>query len=236
MSDTNKILKILRESISFHYLEDASTENLWVVLSLAGHGFRIHNKPSFKEVMAEFEIHLPAQVLSLYTYGQMVDACGRLGACLTAPRPADGSVSKILLRKTISHRMLNDLGDLETELNTFCFAIECIEKYLGRLDDQSELPNVDVSMWTGVDINFTDIDKMVERKSIQYSDWDEFAETIFALDLPEEHREKLVQIIYACKEFEEANPHLVLQEVIDPLLILLEELEDRPAPKTFEVN
>ena len=54
--------------------------------------------------------------------------------------------------------------------------------------------------------------------------------------MPDEHKEKLISIIHACKKFEELNPHLNIQEVIDPLLLLLEELSDRPTPKAFEVN
>jgi len=236
MSKTSKISEMLKESSAFHFLEEESSSHTWVLLSLSGQAIRIYNKPSSEEIVAEFEVITSPQLITLYTYSQMSDTCGILGVHLTAPRPVDGNMCRFYLKKVISHKLIRELSDLDAELKTFCFAAECAEKYIEKLHVQSQLPNVDVSMWEGVDIQFTDIDRIVEKKSITYLDWDEFAETIFEIEMPEDHKEKLVSIIYACKKFEELNPHLNLQEVIDPLLLLLEELADRPTPKEFEVN
>jgi hypothetical protein len=107
---------------------------------------------------------------------------------------------------------------------------------MDKLEKVNQLPNTDVSMWEGIDLDFTDIDRLVERQVTAYIDWEHFVDSIIDIDISDEHRDGLARIAIACKEFEDANPHLVIQEVIDSLLTLLEDLADKPAPDDYEIN
>jgi uncharacterized protein with von Willebrand factor type A (vWA) domain len=132
--------------------------------------------------------------------------------------------------------LADTLEDVEREINLFCFAVDSVTKYLNQVIKSNDLDNVDISMWTGIDTDFTNIDRMVERAAVSYVSWEHFIDSIADVDLPDEYKDKLVQIMQTCKEFEEANPHIVIQEVVDSLLALVDETAEKPEPKDYEIN
>lgn len=231
-----KIRDFVKNSSHFHYLEEYSTDDKIVAMSLSGHAFSAQYRDSADEIVLEFDLIAAPQYISLYTYGQLADTVGRMGLCLSAPRATEMRTCKITMRKSVPLKSIYTLKDLETEMNTFCFAVDCATKYMDKLEKVNQLPNTDVSMWEGIDIDFTDIDRLVERQVTAYIDWEHFVDSIIDIDISDEHRDGLARIAIACKEFEDANPHLVIQEVIDSLLTLLEDLADKPAPDDYEIN
>lgn len=241
MSKFKVIHEHLKNSSSFHYLDDFSTENKITVLSMSRDSFTVMLRPLFDDVLLDFELITDPTYLSLYTYGSLADAVGRLGVFLSAPTPTEAGTTKILLRKVISLKLLSTDAEIEAELKTFCYAIDVAMRYMERLEVAFHLPRVDVSMWEGVDLQFTDIGHIVERRAIAYVDWDHFIDTIVSVsedELSDDHKEEILKIMNACKDFERVNDHLKLPEVISPLLGMLEELGDRPKPKrkNYDVN
>lgn len=236
MDNSIRIRDLIKNSLLFHYLEEYSTDNRTVAMSMSGHVFSSQYRASLDEITLEFDLIAPPKYINLYTYGQIADTVGRMGLCLSAPRATEMRTCKITMRKSVSCKLICDIKELETEINTFCFAVDCATKYIDKLDQANQLPNVDVSMWEGIDTEFTDIDRLIERHVTAYIDWDHFIDSVSDIDISDEHRESLVLIAIACKEFEDANPHLVIQEVADSLLTLLDELADKPAPNDYEIN
>lgn len=241
MNKFKAIHECLKKSTSFHYLEDYCTENKITAMSLSRDNFTIMLRPLFEDVLLDFELIVDPVYLSLYTYGSIADAVGRLGVFLSAPRPTESGTTKILLRKVISLRLLGTDDEIEAELKTFCYAIDVAMRYMERLEVAVHLPNVDISMWEGVDLQFTDIGHIVERRAIAYPDWDHFIDTIISIsddELPEDYKEEIIKIMVACKEFERVNDHLKLPEVIGPLVGMLEELDGKPKPKrkNYDIN
>jgi len=241
MSKFKVIHEHLKNSSSFHYLDDFSTENKITVLSMSRDSFTVMLRPLFDDVLLDFELITDPTYVSLYTYGSLADAVGRLGVFLSAPLPTEAGTTKILLRKVISLKLLSTDAEIEAELKTFCYAIDVAMRYMERLQVAFYLPRVDVSMWEGVDLQFTDIGHIVERRAIAYVDWNHFIDTIVSIsedELSDAHKEEILKIMTACKEFERVNDHLKLAEVVGPLLGMLEELGDKPKPKkkNYDIN
>jgi hypothetical protein len=236
MEHVLRIESLLRASELFHTMEDASTKHHLVVTSLSGHAVGVSYAAMTDEIVLDYDLVVQPSYVNLYTFGRLNNIVSGLGVLLQSPVPTDSRTSRIGLRRRLHTSLLGTLQDVESSINIFCFAVDSATEYFQRVATAHTLPNVDISMWEGVDLNFTNIDRLVERKVVTYVDWRSLAETVAALDIPDEYIEGMVDIANRCQLFEEANPHLVLAEIVDPLLALLEEMEDRPPPSNYDVN
>jgi len=236
MEHVLRIESLLRASSLFHTMEDFSTQNHLVVTSLSGHAIGVSYAIMTDEIVLDYDLMLQPTYVNLYSLGKLSGLAANLGVSVQAPQPTESRTTKIGLRKRISPILLQTLQEVESAINIFCFAVDSASEYFQRVAVAHTLPNVDISMWEGVDLNFTNIDRLVERKAITYLDWRALAETVAELDIPDEYIEGMVDIANRCQLFEEANPHLTLAEVVDPLLALLEERDDLPPPSNYDVN
>lgn len=236
MENILKIESLLRASRSFHVVEDSFNGNEIIITSLTGQAVALSYARSTDEIVLHYYLILQPGYVSLYTYGRLAEMSGKLGLTLQAPAPTELRTCKIGMQKRVHFSLMQTLQEVESNINIFCFAVDNATSYFKKVAEAHEMPNVDVSMWDGVDLNFTNIDRLVERCATAYKDWSDLAETVSELDIPEELKEGMIDIANRCQLFEEANPHLRLAEVVDPLLALLEEIDDRPPPKNYDVN
>lgn len=236
MEHVLRIESLLRASSLFHAIEEFSTQTHLAISSLSGHAIGLSYATATDEVVLEYDLVLQPSYVNLYTYGKLADIAGRLGAVLQAPTPTEFHTCKIGMRKRIGTSLMQTLSDVESQINIFCFAADSATTYFSKVAESHMLPNVDISMWEGVDLNFTNIDRLVERRSTAYVDWQAIVDTVAELDIPDEYKDGMADIAHRCQLFEEANPHLVLAEIIDPLLGLLEEMDQRPPPNNYDVN
>jgi hypothetical protein len=236
MEHVLRIESLLRASSLFHTMEDVSTQNHLVITSLSGHAVGLSYVIMTDEIVLDYDLVLQPTYVNLYTLGKLCDLATNLGVSVQSPRPTEMRTTKVGLRRRVSPVLLQTLQDVESAINIFCFAVDSASEYFQRVAVSHTLPNVDISMWEGVDLNFTNIDRLTERKAITYTDWRALAETVAELDIPDEYIEGMVDIANRCQLFEEANPHLPIAQVVDPLLALLEEMDERPPPNSYDVN
>lgn len=241
MDKFKSVRDFLKNSSSFQYLEQYSTDKRIAATSISGQNFTTLFRDFADDVLLEFELIIDPVYINLYTYGQIADSVGRMGVFLMAPRPTESQTTKILLRKLVSLRLLTNPEEIDAELKTFCFAIDVAMRYAEKLEAVNYLSKVDISMWNDVDLQFTDIEHLVERRAIAYVDWDHFIDTVASIsedDLSDDYKAEIIKILVACKEFERINDHLVIQEVIGSLLRLLEEMDGKPKakPKDYNIN
>jgi hypothetical protein len=91
-------------------------------------------------------------------------------------------------------------------------------------------------MFADVDIGSFELGEIVQRRFVEYISWDSLIEDVTSKSDNKAFRDQVVQQIRSCEEFERSNPHLVLPEVANHLIVLISETYPEKEASKFEIN
>lgn len=170
-----------------------------------------------RSLLLESTLILEPSILNLKTFSAMAHVCMSSGMAMSGIVPADNGTVKVYIGKTIDSASVKRLP-YELEQARTCIAQ--IIGYVNYRSGQSELLNLDLSMFEEIDVSNFDPQVLGETKDFVYRTWQNYASAIVSSSDDLSETSETIRRINACAEFERLND-LKLSEVGD---IVLEEL------------
>lgn len=168
-----------------------------------------------KLIKIDSSVLFDSSLNNLKTFSTVVNLAMGHGCMASGLIPHNNKKLKIFFACTASSE------NIITQVNRMKDCILLISSYLNARARQSQLLNLDLSMFSGIDLSYFNPQILGEKKEFVYQSWQEFM-----IDVAEQASENdsdvtsMISELHACSEFEKKNDMLLCEigdQVLDEL-------------------